>query len=211
MTIRTGGILGIILLGALTVAAIVSDGSSGFPAAILFNLTALQVWIDLVIAVVFWCAWLVPDARSHGRNPWPWIIAALIVGCFAPLAYMIVYQRWPASPSSRGQREGGNLRRRILAGLVLVLFALLTVGALNQDGTDIAATVTRTFSHLQIWVDLVIAIILWVFWVYADTRRRGASPWPWIVFALLLGAFAPLAYLVFTGRWPASHPIPESV
>jgi len=33
--------------------------------------------------------WIYRDATKHGRNPWPWLIAAAIVGMFSPLVYLL--------------------------------------------------------------------------------------------------------------------------
>ena len=203
--VKTGAIVGFVALLAITVMAFINDGTQGFPSAIFFNLTSLQIWVDLVIAIVFWCAWLVQDAKSHGRNPWPWIVAALIVGCFAPLLYAIVYSRWMASPVNISAPAQTGMRRG-LGIAVLGLFTVLTVAALMTDGTDVPAVVTRSWSNFQIWFDLVIAIVFWLGWMIQDARAQGRSPWGWVVFALVLGSFAPLVYLVAYGRWPASHP-----
>ena len=207
LSVRSGSIVGFVLLFACTVAAFATDGIGGFQAAIAYNLTSLQIWVDLVIAVMIWCVWLLWDARQTGRNPWPWIIAALVVGCFAPLLYAIVYKRWTASPAEQPPIEAttAGLRRGV-GVLVLVLFSVLTGLAVMNDGPDIAATVTRTWSNIQIWFDLVIAIIFWIGWMIKDARAAGRSPWGWVVFAAVLGSFAPLVYLVVYGRWPASHP-----
>jgi hypothetical protein len=35
-------------------------------------------------------AWLWRDARANGRNPWPWMIATLLLGSFGPLVYLLV-------------------------------------------------------------------------------------------------------------------------
>lgn len=48
-----------------------------------------QVYADLVIAVAFISAWIHGDARSRVESPWPWIIAAFIVGVFPPLIYLL--------------------------------------------------------------------------------------------------------------------------
>ena len=47
-----------------------------------------QVLADLVVALVLVLSWLIPDARRHGRNPWPWVIATPLVGSVAPLLYL---------------------------------------------------------------------------------------------------------------------------
>ena len=46
-----------------------------------------QVFIDLVISLLLLLTFLIPHARDHGRNPWPWVLATLVVGVIAPLVY----------------------------------------------------------------------------------------------------------------------------
>ncbi len=202
---RIIAILILVPFSILTIAAVAADGADGFAAAITLNLTALQIWLDLVIAMVFWCFWVMRDAREAGRNGIPWVISGLIVGAFAPLLYMLVYQRWPASSPAQPVGESSASTRRTLGVVVLALFGALTAAALISDGTDVPAVITATLSNLQIWVDLVIMIVLWLVWMVKDARANARNPWGWVVFALVLGSFAPLFYLVVYGRWPASH------
>ena len=205
MNSRTTAILVLIPFTALTAMAIVSDGTNGFPAAITYSLTSLQIWVDLVIAMLFWCAWVIRDAKASGRNGLPWVIAALLFGAFAPLLYMVAYQRGFASPGE-APTAGDASRRRLTATIVIFAFAALTIAALWVDGTDIPGAVMRTWSNVQIWVDLVIIIVMWLAWLIKDARQHGNNPWGWVVFALVLGAFSPLLYTAVHGRWPASHP-----
>lgn len=80
----------LVLFGALTLAGTVVDGLPGGAIdAITFNWISLQIYIDLVIAVTVICVWIYRDATTHGRNPWPWLIAAAIVGMFSPLVYLL--------------------------------------------------------------------------------------------------------------------------
>ncbi len=46
-----------------------------------------QVFLDLVIALIMLLTFLVPHARSNGRNPWPWVVMTLFLGSIAPLLY----------------------------------------------------------------------------------------------------------------------------
>jgi RsiW-degrading membrane proteinase PrsW (M82 family) len=52
-----------------------------------------QVIADLVIALVLVLTWLLPEARKAGRNPWPWLVATLLLGSFGPLLYLVFAQR----------------------------------------------------------------------------------------------------------------------
>ncbi len=88
-TQRTLLIVTLVLFSALTGVAMVTDGLPGTLAAIRFNWASLQIYTDLVIAVAVICVWIYGDARSRGENPWPWIIAAFVVGMFSPLVYLL--------------------------------------------------------------------------------------------------------------------------
>ncbi len=52
-----------------------------------------QVLADLVIALTLVMIWLWRDARTGGRNPWPWIGLTLIAGSFGPLLYLLTQTR----------------------------------------------------------------------------------------------------------------------
>lgn len=74
----------------LTMVGVVVDGiPGGVIDAITFNWISLQIYIDLVIAVVVICVWIYRDATKRGSNPWPWLVAAAIVGMFSPLVYLL--------------------------------------------------------------------------------------------------------------------------
>jgi drug/metabolite transporter (DMT)-like permease len=49
-----------------------------------------QVFADLVIALVLVLTWMVPEARRAGRNPWPWVVATVLLGSFGPLLYLVI-------------------------------------------------------------------------------------------------------------------------
>ncbi len=65
-------------------------GIDGFMAGATANLGAIQVLLDLCIALVLAFAWLVPDARRRGVSPWPWLVGALFAGSLSPLLYLVV-------------------------------------------------------------------------------------------------------------------------
>ena len=88
-TQRTLLVTTLVLFGGLTLVAVIRDGLPGTLAAITFNWASLQIYVDLVLAVAVISVWIHRDARSRGENPWPWIIAAFIVGMFSPLIYLL--------------------------------------------------------------------------------------------------------------------------
>ncbi len=48
-----------------------------------------QVFADLVVALILLLTWLIPEAKSKGINPWPWVVATLFLGSIGPLGYLI--------------------------------------------------------------------------------------------------------------------------
>ena len=88
-------IVGVILTGftILTIPAVFIDGQAGTIAAITYNWASLQIYVDLVLAVLVICVWMHQDATVSGRNPWPWIAAAFVVGMFSPLVYLLTRNR----------------------------------------------------------------------------------------------------------------------
>ena len=57
------------------------------------NAATLQVMFDLVISVLLLCVWMVKDARAQGRNPWPFVGIALVLGSIGPMCYLLFGQR----------------------------------------------------------------------------------------------------------------------
>lgn len=86
---------------------------------------------------------------------------------------------------------------RTLILIVLIPFTILTGIALWVDGPiGIFSSIVSSWGSLQIYVDLVISIGIILIWLYRDAKKQGRSPWPWIVGALIAGAFSPLIYLL---------------
>jgi hypothetical protein len=49
-----------------------------------------QLFVDLAIALSLVCVWMWQDARSRGANPLPWVVATVLTGSIAPLAYLLL-------------------------------------------------------------------------------------------------------------------------
>ncbi len=93
--------------------------------------------------------------------------------------------------------------RRTLAIALLVPFLLLTAYAVAEVGAlGIFEHQLASPGGWQVFVDLVIALVLFMVWMVADARKTGRNPWPWVVATLLTGSIAPLLYL-------ATSPSPE--
>jgi drug/metabolite transporter (DMT)-like permease len=78
-----------ILFGIFTAFALWNEGITSIPASITHSYNSIQIYLDLVIAAMLINVWMWRDAKAHGRNPWVWVIATLIVGSFSPLLYLI--------------------------------------------------------------------------------------------------------------------------
>lgn len=48
-----------------------------------------QILLDLVFCALLLCAWMIEDARRHGRQAWPWIMLTLTCGVLGPLLYLL--------------------------------------------------------------------------------------------------------------------------
>lgn len=96
---RTLIILILVLFGALSLPALWQHGYLGIWEVQLQSWAGMQVLADLTIALVLVLAWLWKDAKATGRKPWPWIVATLTLGSFAPLVYLLTRRRQAAQVS----------------------------------------------------------------------------------------------------------------
>ena len=78
-----------ILFGIFTAFALWNEGITSVPSSIMHSYNSIQIYVALVIAAMLINVWMWRDAKAHGRNPWVWVIATLIVGSFSPLLYLI--------------------------------------------------------------------------------------------------------------------------
>jgi len=88
-------ILVLLGFGALSAAATWQHGYWGIFEHQFANLAGLQVLADLGVSLSLVMVWMWRDARSHGRNPLPWVVFTLAAGSFGPLLYLVT--RRPAS------------------------------------------------------------------------------------------------------------------
>lgn len=81
---------------------------------------------------------------------------------------------------------------------VLGLFSLFTLNALWHHGYwGIVASLFQSAASLQVFVDLVIALVLVLLWMWADAKKTQRRFWPWLLLTLTTGSFGPLLYLLF--------------
>lgn len=92
------------------------------------------------------------------------------------------------------------MERTILI-IVLIAFGALTAAALLHHGYwGIFEPHFQTFAGAQVFADLVIALGIFLVWMWRDARATGRNPWPWLVFTLTTGSIGALLYLL--GRNP---------
>lgn len=88
------------------------------------------------------------------------------------------------------------MQRTVLI-VVLLAFSALTAVALWQHGYwGIFTPHFQSFAGAQVLTDLVIALSLFLAWMWRDARAAGRNPWPWLVLTLAAGSFGPLLYLL---------------
>lgn len=80
---------------------------------------------------------------------------------------------------------------------ILVLFSPLTIVAVLHHGfLGIFTEVFKSYATIQVFVDLLIASILILIWMWHDAKKTNRSFWPWALLTLVTGSFGPLFYLL---------------
>lgn len=51
---------------------------------------ALQMLLDLAIALSFTIGWMVRDAHRRGMKAWPFVVATVVLGSVGSLAYLLL-------------------------------------------------------------------------------------------------------------------------
>lgn len=74
---------------AFTVYCGVVEGPLGFVPLVLGHEWGMQLFLDIGISLTIASFWIVPDAKKHGINPWPYLVACLGLGSIAALGYVV--------------------------------------------------------------------------------------------------------------------------
>ena len=97
--------------------------------------------------------------------------------------------------------------RLLLLVAVLAAFSVITVLALINVGyIGIFTTNLDNWAGIQVLIDLIIIAALACIWMIADARKRGVSPWPFVLITVFAGSFGPLLYLVVREVRTSSRP-----
>ncbi len=84
--------------------------------------------------------------------------------------------------------------------LMLIPFLILTAYAVWDVGLiGIPEYHLHSSAGWQVFTDLVIALIMLLFFLVRDARQRGVNPWPWVVASMFTGSIAPLVYFAIYG------------
>lgn len=89
----------LIAFAGLSAVALWQHGYWGIVSPLLQSTAGAQVLADLVIALCLFMAWMWPDARALGRNPWPWAALILVGGSIGALLYLLTRRAATASAS----------------------------------------------------------------------------------------------------------------
>ena len=85
-------VTGLILLSLLTAAAVVQHGFVGIFSEAFQNFATIQIFVDLLIALIFVLIWMWFDAKKNNCPFWPWALLTLAAGSFGPLFYLLFYK-----------------------------------------------------------------------------------------------------------------------
>ena len=85
----------------------------------------------------------------------------------------------------------------VLLVVVLAAFTLYTLGVVVNHGyTGFLELAASEPWAGQMFVDLVIALTLFLIWMLRDARAQGIVPWVYVALILTTGSIGALAYLV---------------
>jgi hypothetical protein len=95
---------------------------------------------------------------------------------------------WHASCSSPGPAA---------AAVHLEEFSALTFHGIQVHGyVGFFEALGSTTAGITVFVDLVIALSLVIFWMWDDARERALPLWPYVALTLAFGSVGPLGYLI---------------
>jgi len=87
--------------------------------------------------------------------------------------------------------------RRITLIVSLIAFLILTIIAVWQHGyLGIFTQQFQNYAGVQVFVDLVIALTLFLIWLWNDAKAAGRNPIPWVLLTLATGSIGALIYLL---------------
>lgn len=93
------------VFGGLSTWLVFEEGYFGFITLAARERWALQMLVDLAIALFLFTPVMVRDARSRGIVAWPFVVSTILLGSIGPLAYYVV-REWRARGEPASVRDG---------------------------------------------------------------------------------------------------------
>jgi hypothetical protein len=78
------------VFSAFTLWVLAQTGLIGFYVQLFSSFAGIQVFVDIVIALVLVLAWMWRDAHAAGRRFWPYAALTLTLGSIGPLLYLLL-------------------------------------------------------------------------------------------------------------------------
>jgi hypothetical protein len=75
--------------GAFSTWVVFTQGYFGFIRSVGHDVWAMQMLIDLTVALSFAVGWMVRDARRRGITSWPFVVATIALGSIGVLGYCV--------------------------------------------------------------------------------------------------------------------------
>ena len=87
--------------------------------------------------------------------------------------------------------------KKIILATTLIAFLTLTAAAAWQFGyLGIFVYQFQNLAGIQVLVDLVIALTLFLVWMWRDAKASARNPWPWLILTLSTGSIGALIYVL---------------
>ncbi len=88
-------------------------------------------------------------------------------------------------------------KSKILALIILIPFTLLTFLAVKDYGfIGIFKEIFKNFATIQVFIDLIIATIFILVWIWKDSKKNNRNFLIWLIITLIFGSFGPFLYII---------------
>ena len=92
---------------------------------------------------------------------------------------------------------------RVFLVAAIIFLSFITCLALRDFGyIGLVKHELSTYAGMQVLLDLVIALVLVLIWMYRDAKKIGRQFVPWLILTLIAGSFGPLLYLLTRNSKP---------
>lgn len=103
--LATVAVLGV--FSVYSIAITIEHGYFGFLEVAMREPWAMQMLIDVALAIGCFTMFAIPDAKKHGLTVWPYVIVSIFLGSIGALAYLVhrevVLRRAVRTPALAGR------------------------------------------------------------------------------------------------------------